>query len=567
MAEISGADLIAQSLKLQGIEYVFGVVGFPVIELGYAIQQAGVNYIGMRNEQAAAYAASAHGYLTGKPAVCLTVCGPGVLHALAGMANAQVNAWPLIVLGGSAFASHEGMGGFQEWPQVDSARLYSKYAARPDHISRIPYHIEKAVRYSIYGRPGACYIDIPAEMIQFQSIQSDKVIQPARCPDPPLMLADPHEVVKSLQHLANAERPLVIIGKGAAYAHAEHEICEFVERHNLPFLPTPMAKGVLPDTHKQCIAAARSRALQEADVVLLLGARLNWILHFGLPPRFNKDVKIIQADIHVEEMGTNVPAAARLCGHLKATVQQLNQESENCQKSLGISRSSDWWRKLDQKIAENTAVTASQVADTSVPMNYYCALDAINKAIPADALIINEGSNTMDIGRIMLPNILPRHRLDAGTFGTMGVGLGFAVAAGLWCQDHAPHKWVVCVQGDSAFGFSGMEMETIARYNLPVVCIILNNNGIGMGVEEDTYKNIENSRTELQPTALLPSSRYEKIMEAFGGSGYSVSTHSDLTSTLKKCLQLRKPSIVNVEIDPYASRKQQEFSWLTTSKL
>lgn len=258
-----------------------------------ALQAAGLKYIGMRNEQAACYAAQALGYLTQKPGVCLVVPGPGLLHCTGGMANAQINCWPLIVIAGSTFQDHEGIGGFQEYPQVDSVRIYCKYAARPPTVESIPTHIEKAVRLATYGRPGVSYLDFPGNVLG-ASVKKDSVFADYAHPKPPLCFPDVAQVQKAVELLKTAKRPLVIVGKGAAYARAEEPIRQLIQKANLPVLASPMGKGVVPDTSEHSVASARTVALQKADVILLLGARLNWILHFGRPPRYAADVKVIQ---------------------------------------------------------------------------------------------------------------------------------------------------------------------------------------------------------------------------------------------------------------------------------
>ncbi|XP_050417932.2 2-hydroxyacyl-CoA lyase 1 isoform X1 [Patella vulgata] len=569
-AELDGATVLAKSLKSQGVEYMFGIVGVPVIEVAMAAQAEGIKYIGMRNEQAASYAASAIGYMTGRPAVCLVVSGPGLVHAFAGMSNAMENCWPLIVVGGSCDANQEGMGGFQEYPQVSSAKSFCKYSARPSSIDRIPFFVEKAVRQSIYGRPGCSYIDLPGDMIT-QKIPESHIRMLKKCQPAPVILADPVCVKQAVDVLSAAKKPLVVVGKGAAYSQSENSIKEFITLWNLPFLPTPMGKGVLPDNHPQCVSSARSKALQEADVILLLGARLNWILHFGLPPRFHKDVQIIQVDICPEELGNNVGKWLGLVGNINSVVQQLVDETNRQTHKPTINASDPWWKLLQQKMATNQTTFEEMVSDTSSPLNYYAALSEIQKAIPKDSIIVNEGANTMDIGRVMLLNNLPRHRLDAGTFGTMGVGLGFAVAAAIWCRDHAPGKRVVCVQGDSAFGFSGMEIETLQRYNLPIVLIILNNSGISFGIDQDTWTSMESAgdMTLLSPpTSLKPNTHYEKVMEAFGGRGYCVNNIEELRRSLTEAVQIKdQSSLINVSINPMAQRKPQDFFWLTKSKM
>ncbi len=549
MAELDGATLIARSLKQQGVEHMFGIVGFPVIPVAFAAQREGINYIGFRNEQSASYAAGAVGYLTGRPAACLCVSGPGMIHGIAGAANAWSNAWPMILLGGANDSFQNGQGAFQEAPQVEAARPFVKYAARPDRIERLPFYVEQAVRTSIYGRPGASYLDLPNDLIVGKIEEGDVAWQP-RCADPPAAQADPVAIERALDLLRSAERPLVIVGKGAAYARAEQEVRDFIETTRLPFLPSPMGKGVVADDHPLSVASARSDALKNADVVLLLGARFNWILHFGLPPRFREDVKVIQVEICAEEIGANVPAEVGLWGDAKAIVGQLCAALRD--EPWSYPAETAWRKELAKSGAANRAAVEAMEHDASVPMGYYRVLAEIRDQVPRDAMLVCEGSNTMDISRTVLPNYDARERLDAGTFGTMGVGLGFAIAA---AAVH-PDRKVVCVEGDSAFGFSGMEVETACRYGMDITFVIVNNSGIGGGVPD--Y-----DRAKPPPMVYTPEARYEKMIEGFGGKGYFATTPGELSSALKDALAQRSPTIVTVAIDPRAQRKPQKFEWLT----
>jgi 2-hydroxyacyl-CoA lyase 1 len=549
MAEIRGATVIARSLKQQGVEYMFGIVGFPVVPIAAATQHEGIRYFGCRNEQAASYAAGAVGYLTGRPGACLAVSGPGMIHAIAGLSNAWANCWPMILLGGANDTYQDGQGAFQEAPQIEAARPFVKYAARPDCLERVPFYIEQAVRTSIYGRPGAVYLDLPNDIIS-RRIEEAAVDFKPRCPEPPRSLAEPDSITKALALLRSAERPLVIVGKGAAYARAESHVRELIERTRLPFLASPMGKGVIPDDHPLSVGPARSHALQNADVVLLVGARLNWIMHFGLPPRFAEGVRVIQIDIAAEEIGTNVPAEVALVGDAGAVTGQLNDILT--QQPWTYPDETSWRRSLAEKIRENHGAVEAMMNDDSEPMGYYRVLREIRDQLPREVIICSEGANTMDIGRTVLPNYEPRRRLDAGSFGTMGVGLGFALAA---AAVH-PEKKVVAVEGDSAFGFSGMEVEVACRYNLPITFIILNNNGIGVGVSEIDPEQIP-------PFVYTVGAHYERIIEAFGGRGYFVNSPCELGPTLKEALNDPRPNIVNVLIDPKAQRKPQKFQWLT----
>ncbi len=553
---ITGSRLLARSLASQGVEHMFGIVGFPVYDVARSAQKEGLGFYGFRNEQAASYAAGAVGYLTKRPGCCLAVSGPGVVHALAGLANAQANCWPMVLIGGANDSFQNGAGAFQEMNQVEAARPFVKYAARPDSLARIPYYVEQAIRTSLYGRPGPVYLDVPNDLLVGE-IDAAEVELPSCCPEAPKSLATPESIDDALCLLREARRPLVIVGKGAAYARAEGEVRSFVERTGLPFLATPMGKGVVPDDHPQSMAPARSHALRRADVILLIGARLNWILHFGRPPRFADDLRVIQIDCAAEEMGANVAASAALLGDAGRIVGQLNARIEQelagaPESTLMGSEVADWMAELEAKADENRGAVDLMMDDDSEPLGYYRVLREIRDAIPADAMIVAEGANTMDISRTVLGNGQPRSRLDAGSFGTMGVGLPQAIAAAV----AEPGRRVVAVQGDSAFGFSGMETEVACRFNLPITVIIINNNGIASGVAEL-------DREPLPPWVYTPRARYEKLADAFGGKGWFVDSLVDLRPALDAALAEDGPSIVNVMIDPKATRKPQKFGWLT----
>jgi 2-hydroxyacyl-CoA lyase 1 len=551
MGTIDGATLIARSLKQQGVDYMFGIVGFPVFGIAGAAQKEGITYIGMRNEQSASYAAQAAGYLTGRPQACLVVSGPGVIHAFAGLANAQQNCWPMILIGGASPSYQNGMGAFQEERQVELAQPYCKYAHGVDSIARIPFYVEQAIRTSLYGRPGAVYLDMPDNIISGE-IEEDSVVASATVGEPPRSQANPDDIEAALSALESAERPLVVVGKGMAWSRAENEVREFIERTQLPFLASPMGKGILPDDDPLSVGAARSTALREADLVFLMGARLNWIMHFGLPPRFAPGVRVIQLDISPEEIGTNVPAEVALLGDGKAVAKQLNTALDS--RQWFYPAEAPWRATLQAKAEENQATVAPMVDDESAPMNYYRAYRDIEEWLPEDAIIIGEGANTMDIGRTQMPNRSARNRLDAGTYGTMGIGMGFTIAAAVV----HPDRPIVAVQGDSAFGFSGMELETACRYKLPIKVVVLNNGGIGGGIAKLPTDGPP------PPFSLTPGAHYEGIMEALGGKGFYVEDPKDLRAALDEAMAYDGPALVNVQINPKAGRKPQQFGWLTT---
>ena len=551
MAKIDGATLVARSLKQQGVEYMFGIVGFPVGPIAAAAQNAGITYIGMRNEQSASYAAQAAGYLTGRPGAALVVSGPGVVHGLAGLANAQQNCWPMILLGGASPTYQNGMGAFQEERQVQIASPFCKFAHAVEHVHRIPFYVEMAVRQSIYGRPGATYLDLPDDIITGE-VDEDKVQPAATVADPPRTLAMPEDVEKALNVFESAEKPLVIVGKGMAWSRAEDEVRAFIERTQLPFLASPMGKGVMDDTHPLSVGAARSHALQEADVIFLMGARLNWIMHFGLPPRFNRKVRIVQLDIAAEAISQNVPAEVALVGDGRAVVGQINKALAS--RQWFYPKDTPWRAAIAEKAAANAKQIQPMIDDNSTPTNYYRALKDISAWAPRDAVIIGEGANAMDIGRTQLPNAAARLRLDAGSYGTMGIGMGFVIAAAVV----HPDRPIITVSGDSAIGFSGMEIETACRYRLPVKIVVLNNGGIGGGIAE-----FPEDLRQLPPRVLTIGARYDKMMEAFGGGGWYVEDPKELRGALDAAMAFDGPALVNVRLHYAAGRKPQQYGWHT----
>jgi len=337
-----------------------------------------------------------------------------------------------------------------------------------------------------------------------------------------------------------------------AWSRAEAEVKEFIEKTQLPFLPAPMAKGLLPDDHPLSVASARTYALQNADVALLMGARLNWIMHFGLPPRWSKDLKVIQMDIEPEEIGTNVPAAVGLVGDGKAITRQLNQALE--QNPWQFSAENLWRSGLHNKVQENAASTEPMLNSDEVPMGYYRVLREIRDVMARDTVLVAEGASTMDISRQVIPNYEPRTRLDAGSFGTMGVGLGFAIAAAAVSNG----KRVIDLEGDSAFGFSGMEVETACRYKLPITFVVVNNNGVGGGPE-----TLDSNPLTASPGAYTPYARYEKMAEAFGGQGFYCTRPEEIRPALEQANQADGPAIVHIKINPRAGRRPQQFAWLT----
>jgi len=540
-----GFHLVIDALKLNGINTIYGVPGIPITDFGRMAQAAGIRVLSFRHEQNAGHAAAIAGFLTKKPGVCLTVSAPGFLNGLTALANATTNCFPMILISGSSEREIVDLqqGDYEEMDQLAIAKPLCKAAFRVLHAADIGVGVARAIRAAVSGRPGGVYLDLPAKLFgQVMEAQAGakslvKVIDPA-----PAQIPAPAAVKRALDVLKSAKRPLIILGKGAAYAQADDAIRSFVEKSGVPFLPMSMAKGLLPDTHPQCAGAARSTVLKDSDVVLLIGARLNWLLSHGKGKNWGEphSKKFIQIDIEPKEMDSNVEIVAPVVGDIGSCVAALLEGMG----SAWPAAPADWIAAVKSKRDENVAKMAPRLMKNSAPMDFHGALGALRTIIKErpDAILVNEGANTLDLARGVIDMYQPRKRLDVGTWGVMGIGMGFAVGAAV-----ETGKPVLAVEGDSAFGFSGMEVETICRYRLPVCVVVFNNNGIYRGTDVNA-----GGGSDPATTVFVKGSRYDKIMEAFGGAGVNATTPDELKRAVDEAMDSGKPTLINAVIDPAA---------------
>nr|XP_010924161.1 2-hydroxyacyl-CoA lyase [Elaeis guineensis] len=549
---VDGSALVARSLARAGVQHMFGVVGIPVTAVATRAVALGVRFLAFHNEQSAGYAASAYGYLTGRPGVFLTVSGPGCVHGLAGLSNGAANTWPVVMISGSCDQADFGKGDFQELDQMAAVMPFVKHAAKATHVSQIPRLVREVLGFAVAGRPGGCYLDLPADVLHQTIAESEAARVLSEAENPIFQEVESVgalHIEKAVSLLRNAERPLIVFGKGAAFARAENSLKKLIETTGIPFLPTPMGKGLMPDTHELAATAARSLAIGRCDVVLVVGARLNWLLHFGEPPRWSKDVKFILVDISKEEIDLRKPYLG-LVGDARRVLDLINEEIKDDPFCLG--RSHPWVEAISKKAKENVTKMEAQLAKDVVPFNFLTPMRIIRDAILAQGspapILVSEGANTMDVGRAVLVQNEPRTRLDAGTWGTMGVGLGYCIAAAV----ASPGRLVVAVEGDSGFGFSAMEVETLVRYQLPVVVIVFNNGGVYGGDRRTPDEVTGPYKEDPAPTSFVPGAAYHTLMEAFGGKGYLVGSPQELKSALAESFSAWKPAVINVIIDPYA---------------
>jgi oxalyl-CoA decarboxylase len=545
--EIDGFQLVIEALKLNGIDTIFGLPGIPITDLTRRMQKEGLRVIAFRHEQNAGYAASIAGFLTQKPGICLTVSAPGFLNGVTALTHATVNCFPMILISGSSEREIVDLqqGDYEEMDQLAIAKPLCKAAFRVLHAEDIGIGVARAIRAAVSGRPGGVYLDLPAKLFP-QAMEHVagmnsliKVVDAA-----PRQIPAADAVKRALDLLKSAKKPLIILGKGAAYAQADADIRALVEKTGIPYLPMSMAKGLLPDTHEQSASAARSYVLPEADVVLMIGARLNWLLSQGKGKTWGGATskswggqKFVQIDISPQEADSNVRIDAPVVGDIGSCVAaMLDAMGPNWPKPPA-----EWIDAINERKTKNVAKMAETLAKNPSPMSYQSALNVVRDIVKAnpDAVLVNEGANALDFTRSIVDMYKPRKRIDVGTWGIMGVGMGYSVAAAVVTGEQ-----VIAVEGDSAFGFSGMETETICRYNLPVCIVIMNNNGVYRGDEKNPTGG-----TDPSPLVFVKDARYDMMMEAWGGVGAHVKTPDELRAAMVEAIRSKRPTLINAVID------------------
>ena len=560
--QVTGMYILAETLKRLGLDTVYGLVGIPVTEAAYAFQKVGVKFVSFRFEQQAGMAAATHGFLTKQPGVLLTVSSLGFMNGLTATANATVNCYPMIQISGASDPTmvDMNMGTYEQLDQFNTAKPLVKAAFRCSHATDIPSAIARAYRAAVSGRPGGVYVDMttPALAEVIDAAEAEKLFYtPVDVYSP--VAPNPESVDKAVEVLSTAKRPAILIGKGAAYAQVEDRLKKLIETYNIPYLPMSMAKGVMPDNGPLSAISCRSDIMAKADVVLIAGARLNWMLSFG-KGKWNPDMKFIQLDVEPQEIDVNVPIAVPVVGDLSLSLDAILKGMEGKK----MATDPDWLTTLqaETKVKNGKFAERLETAAKVSPMNHWSALSAVKPVIEAnpDVILVNEGANTLDDTRDAIDMSLPRHRVDCATWAIMGMGMGSAVGAAV-----ATGKKVVAIEGDSAFGFSGMDFSTITRFNLPVTVVIFNNGGIynHIGVNPSTNPDIEKDPA---PTT-LDFDRYDMMGEVFKCSHAYVTTPDELKTALEAAIASGKPNIINVQLAPDAGKESGHIGYLNPTPL
>ena len=557
--QVTGMYILAESLRRLGLMDVYGLVGIPVTEAAFAMQKLGINYYGFRFEQQAGMAAATHGFLTKKPGVLLTVSSLGFMNGLTATANATVNCYPMIQISGASDPTmvDMNMGTYEQLDQLNTARPLVKAAFRCSYAKDIPAAVARAYRVAVSGRPGGVYIDMTtpalgeimdaseAEKLFYEPVDIASTVAPTKA-----------SVDRAVEMILAAKRPAILLGKGAAYAQVDEKIKTLVETYKIPYLAMSMAKGLMPDAGEYSALSCRSTIMEKADVVIVIGARINWMLSFGRG-KWNPEGKFVQLEVEPSEIDRNVPIAAPVVGDMGQSLDMI-LEAMN-----GKSMSADpgWLTSLQEESKVKNAKFQTRLADAAKvsPMTHWSALSVIKPVLESnpDVVLINEGANTLDDTRDSVDMSLPRHRVDCASCSIMGMGMGSAIGAAV-----ATGKSVVAVEGDSAFGFSGMDFATICRYKLPVTVVIFNNGGIynGIGVNPS-------GGDAPAPTTLDINAKYNLIGEAFGADNYRVDNIADLRKALEAAIASKRPCMIDVQLAADSGKESGHIGYLNPAPL
>ena len=536
MAKLSGNELVVRALKDEGVDTVFYLTGGPMVDVAAGcIKQ--FHAVDVRHEQAAAMAAHSYSRVLGRPGVCFAASGPGATNLITGVGNAFLDAVPVVALGGSSAVAQDGMGAFQEMNQVGMFKPITKFAERVIDTARIPEIINKAFRMATGGQPGPVYVDLPGDVL-YKKVDEEEVLFPKRPHVVPRISGDPAMVTRAIAMLRAAKRPLVVTGTGILWSGAMNELKEFVELSGIPFYTTPQGRGVVAEDHPLSFLGARNFAWKEADVVLVVGTRLNFIIGFGLPPRWAKDVKIIQIDISDEEIGRNRAVDVGIVGDARVVLRQMIDEAGG--KFPANKEWSEALRSQDTRAQEKSVAVMNSNARPIHPLRL---CKEVRDFMDRDAIIVVDGHEILNFARQSIPTHVAGHRVNAGPNGCMGVAVPF----GLGAKVAKPNTQVIVLSGDGSFGMNGMEIDTMVRHKIPALIVISNNGGwAGIG-------GMDAGRD-------LGYSRYDKMAEVFGGYGEFVEKPEDIRPALDRAAASGKPAVVNVVTDPHARSSTVSFA-------
>jgi acetolactate synthase-1/2/3 large subunit len=548
MATITGSEVLAQALRSQGVDTMFYLMGGPMLETEAACIKLGIRAIDHRHEQAASFAAHAWTRVTRRPGVCMGCSGPGATNLVTGVATAFTDCAPLVAIGGASPRVFQGMEAFQEIDQLAVFKPITKWAERIYDAKRIPDVVATAFRQATSGRPGPVYIDMPGdvlgEKIEEESLRYAPAWKPA-----PRTLGDPDAVKEAIALLARAERPVVLAGSGVWWSDGAAALQAFVEAAGIPFYTKPISRGLIPEDHALAFLNARSKAFTEADVVLAVGTRFDWMIQFGRPPRFGADLKVIHVDVNPSQLGHNREVDVPIAGDARAVLEQLRAEAEG---KLNPKLYASWTGKLRVLDGEKAAEQDKAMSNDNTPIHPLRLCKEVRDFLRRDAILVVDGQEILNFGRQAIPTYVPGHRLNSGAFGTMGVGLPYGVGA----RVARPDTQVLVLHGDGSFGINAMDIDTAVRHKVPVVCVISNNGG--------WTADAPWTRPLPKPGRNLGHTRYDRMAQELGAHGEFVEKPHDIRPALERAYASGKPAIVNVITDHKARAQTVRFSAYTT---
>ncbi len=550
MAELTGSEILAKALKKEGTDNLLFIMGGPMLLAESSCIKEGIRPIDVRHEQAAALMGQAYSRLLQRPSVCMAASGPGVINLTTGMANALIDCCPVVAIGGSSPIFQFGRQVFQEIDQVAIMRGCVKWADRVYNLKRIPEQVNNAFQHAMSGKPGPTYLDFPGDILyakipeeQVDWSMSGRPILNAR------PLGDPEQVDNLVLALSKAKKPVIISGSGVIWSRAWNEMQQLVEKAGIPFYTTPQGRGVVPDDHPLSYLTMRSTAFKDADLIIVLGTRMNYIISHAAPPRFNAAAKIARIDIDADEIAT----AARkvdigIVGDCRSVLNQLLAAMKG---KVDPDRFKDWRKTLSDGVEAKLKSQGANkpVEDGDIHPLRLC--EEISNFMQRDAILVVDGQEILNYGRQSMQTFAPGHRLNSGPFGTMGVGLPFALGAKL----AKPDAQVICVHGDGSFGLNAMELDTAVRHNLPVLVVI----SLNGGWTADPQRN--------KPGRDLGYTRYEKMAEALGCYGEYVDKAEDIRPALQRAqaqVDKGKVAVVNVRTDYRARATTMQFAQYST---
>lgn len=539
----TGNEILARALKRHGVEDLFFLMGGPMIDCENACQAEGMRMLDVRHEQAAAMMGTAYSRLLARPSVCMAASGPGTTNFVTGVANAFIDCAPVVAIGGSSPVRQLGMGAFQEMDQVAMMRPITRWAERCYDPRRIPELVATAFRYAFGGgQPGPVYLDMPGDVLYRQVEESEvRWVEPDGVR--PRQQADPQMVERAIDLLAHAERPLVVSGSGILWSGASEALQAWVERTGIPFYTTPQGRGVIPEDHPLCFLSARATAFREADLVMVIGTRLNYVIDYALPPRFAEDLKVIQIDVEPTEIGRTRDIDAGMVGDAGAVLGQLSDAADG----LGRERFAAWAARLAEINHEKSLDQERAMAIDSTPIHPLRLCREVRDFLNRDAVLCVDGQEILNYGRQSIPSYLPGRRLNSGPFGTMGVGLPYGLGASV----ALPGTQVVVLHGDGSFGLNAMELDTAVRHDLRVITVISNNGGW-------------TARDRPKAGRDLGFTRYDLMAKSLGCHGELVESPDQIGPALARAAASGGPAVINVVTDPAARARTARFADYST---